>query len=136
MNEIVMHDRLYGEEHQESMDWLPYLSQLSRKPKALKYTGAYNLLPEDVRGWIDVISPQEKSAALKMLADITKKSGFNVAVNSLEIALSCGVNDFESIMSTYRSIVNKIPALPRICLPTDVPELGKVDIDCKKYDRL
>lgn len=31
--EIVRHPRLYGDYEQESMDWLPYLTQLSRRPR-------------------------------------------------------------------------------------------------------
>ena len=34
--EIVRHRRLYGKQKQESMQWLPYLTQLSRNPGALK----------------------------------------------------------------------------------------------------
>jgi len=37
--EIIRHPRLYGDTKLESMDWLPYLTQLSRRPAALKYTG-------------------------------------------------------------------------------------------------
>lgn len=47
--EVVRHPRLYGEKRQESMDWLPYLNQLARRPAALKYTGIYDLLPSTVR---------------------------------------------------------------------------------------
>jgi hypothetical protein len=37
--QIVVHERSYGEFKQQSMKWLPYLTQLSRCPGALKYTG-------------------------------------------------------------------------------------------------
>jgi hypothetical protein len=42
---IVRHARLYGEHKQQSMQWLPYLTQLSRSPHALKYSGIYAMLP-------------------------------------------------------------------------------------------
>jgi hypothetical protein len=41
--------RLYVEEIAESMDWLPYLTKLSRRPAALSNTGIYPLLPDPVR---------------------------------------------------------------------------------------
>lgn len=136
MKEVVVHERLYGEESQESMDWLPYLSQLSKKPGALKYTGIYRMFPKSIRNWLDVVSETEKSSALKMLASMTEESGFDVAVKSLENALSYNANDFESISSVYRSITSKIPKLKPVSLSSDVPELRKVDSDFSKYDRL
>jgi len=53
MRIVVTHQRLYGKDQQESMDWIPYLQQLSRKPAALKYTGIYQLLPNQVTDWLD-----------------------------------------------------------------------------------
>jgi transposase len=41
---VASHRRLYGEA-KESMDWLPYLELLSKRPTALKYTGLYSQLP-------------------------------------------------------------------------------------------
>jgi hypothetical protein len=36
-NHIIKHRRLYGEE-KESMNWIPYLELMSKRPTALKYT--------------------------------------------------------------------------------------------------
>jgi len=47
--EITRHKRLYGGHKQQSMDWLPYLTQLSRYPRALKYTGIYQMLPHQCK---------------------------------------------------------------------------------------
>jgi hypothetical protein len=41
--EIIRHRRLYGDLKQQSMAWLPYLKQLSVRPRALKYSGIYDL---------------------------------------------------------------------------------------------
>jgi len=136
MKEVVIHDRLYGEERQESMDWLPYLSQLSKKPGALKYTGIYKMFPCSIRSWLDKVSPGEKSSALKMLARMTKESGFDVSVKSLEMHCHTNASDFESISSVYRSIIRRMPELKPVSLSSDVPELRKVDSDFRKYDRL
>jgi len=42
--EIVTHKRLYGDFKQQSMDWLPYLKQLSIRSRALKYSGMSKLI--------------------------------------------------------------------------------------------
>ncbi len=37
--EIVRHPRLYGDTKQQSMNWFPYLRQLSMHPRALNTPG-------------------------------------------------------------------------------------------------
>ena len=66
--EIVRHDRLYGDHKQQSMQWLPYLSQLARRPGALKYTGIYHMLPQPVKEYMEDLSKQEKGKVLKAIA--------------------------------------------------------------------
>ncbi|MGI6709589.1 conserved hypothetical protein [anaerobic digester metagenome] len=66
--EITAHPRLYGEEMAESMDWLPYLTQLSRRPAALKYTGIYPMLPDPVREFLSSCDYQAKKEVLRVLA--------------------------------------------------------------------
>lgn len=51
---ITVHPRLYGEEIAEFMDWLPYLTQLSRRQATLKYTGIYPLLPDSLWEYLSV----------------------------------------------------------------------------------
>jgi hypothetical protein len=41
---MVKHRRLYGSARQESMDWLPYLTQISHRPGTLKYTPVYSII--------------------------------------------------------------------------------------------
>ena len=50
-NHIICHRRLYGEE-KESMDWIPYLELMSKRPTALKYTGLYNQLPQILKEYL------------------------------------------------------------------------------------
>ena len=50
--EVVRHRRLYGDTKQQSMDWLPYLKQLSLRPRALKYSGVYDMMPESCNGFL------------------------------------------------------------------------------------
>lgn len=51
--EIVRHERLYGNYKQQSMQWLPYLNQLARRPGALKYTGIYQMLPYPLKEYME-----------------------------------------------------------------------------------
>jgi transposase len=136
MRPLVSHKRLYGSERQESMNWIMYLSLLSKKPAALKYTGIYNLLPDTVQNWLDAMPTSKKSSGLKLLADMSNDTDFSMAVSTLERALSCGVTDLESISAVYRLMSSECPVLGSVCLPNDTPLLQKVDSDVSKYDSL
>lgn len=57
---VVTHKRLYGEEKQQSMQWLPYLKQLSFRPRALKYSGIYDMMPNTMQEYINKSSHEEK----------------------------------------------------------------------------
>ena len=134
MKEVVIHKRLYGNCHQESMNWLPYLTQLSKKPRALKYTGIYRMFPESAKSWFEKISSGDKSSALKLLAKMSEESGFEVAIKSLESALSYGASDFESLSIIYKNITSNIPELKPIQVSANIPKVTKVESDVKKYD--
>lgn len=54
MHEVVCHKRLYGDEH-ERMDWLPYLTYIARKPRSLRNSGIYDMMPRPCKyTWITV----------------------------------------------------------------------------------
>ena len=52
MQYIVTHKRLYGCE-QESMNWIPYLNLMAKRPNALKYTEFFNILPPILKEYLD-----------------------------------------------------------------------------------
>lgn len=132
---VVTHQRLYGKEQQDSMDWIPYLQQLSRKPAALKYTGIYRLLPNQVTDWLDEKDNSGRGKALKLLHDLTSKSSFSVAVNALQTALDYNSDDPESIIAVHTKLISNIPELPPVTLPPSVTEVLAVKPDITQYDK-
>ncbi len=134
MRKVVVHRRLYGKEKQESVDWLVYLKQLSRKPRALKYSGIYQMLPGSIKGWLDKLSIKQQSSALKFLASITSESGFDIAVKALETSLSYNAIDLDSVMSVYKALTMNVLRLANVKISSNIPKVCKVDSDIKKYD--
>jgi len=49
---VVTHQRLYGEQKQSSMNWLPYLRSISRKPRSLFHSGIFDMMPENMQQYI------------------------------------------------------------------------------------
>jgi transposase len=136
MEVVVTHKRLYGKQKQESMDWIPYLSQLSRKPAALKYTGIYELLPNPLQQWLDQIDSSGKSKTLKLLSDLTQKSSFTAAVNAFQVALENDTTDIESFIELHTRLTNDIPELRQLELTSSALQIDKLNLDLEQYDRI
>ena len=134
--EIIRHPRLYGDKSQESMDWLPYLTQLSRRPAALKYSGIYPMLPGPLQGFLGSCDHPSKKAALTVLAELSETSGFSKATEALLAALEYGASDADSIKAMFSRINGEVLNLAPLILPANVPDLPKVDANVADYDRL
>jgi hypothetical protein len=136
LREVVCHDRLYGQSKQESMDWIPYLKQLSRYPSALKYSGVYRMLPEDVQQWMERCSRQEKGKALKLLAQLTEHTDFATASESFRQSLTYEAFDVASVLAVHTRLISQFPDLETIKLPESVPVVPALKPDTGKYDRM
>lgn len=133
--EIVRHERLYGQDKQERMDWRPYLFQISRKPRALKYTGLYDLFPETVKTIFANKDPRSYSNVLKVLSRISNESSFETGIEVLKIAANYDQYDTESLMAIYNRISGNSIQLPEIRLAENIPRLAPYTVDMKIYDR-
>ena len=98
---ITVHKRLYGSGKQEAMDWLPYLTQLSRNPGALKYTGIREMLPDPLRRYLDGLERAEQGKVLKVLANLSERDGFDKAVESVAEAVRRNLPDLDSLVTLH-----------------------------------
>lgn len=132
--EIVRHERLYGEHKQQSMKWLPYLTQLSKRPTALKYTGIYQMLPEVVKDYLERCGRNEKGKLLSAIASLTARSGFEKAVESVSRALQYKATDVDSLINLHNRMYGNVVELPPLSLSGDIPKLERVIPNLAAYD--
>ena len=132
--EIVKHTRLYGNSQRESMNWLPYLNQLSRRPRAFKYTGVYSMLPKDLQEFLDSCSYQDKKETLKVLAKLSEKGGFKKATKAIRDAVLHNAWDKDSVTAIFNKLNTDISDLAPIVLPGNIPEMPPYRPDLKNYD--
>lgn len=132
--EIVTHKRMFGDYEQESMDWIPYLEQISKYPTAFKYTGIYKMLPDPVNEYLDRLHKRERGKALQVLSRITEEADFNTGVEIFSKALNYKVNDSDSLVSIYYRDCSKFPLMETISVPPHIPELTPITTDTRKYD--
>ena len=125
MHEIVTHRRLYGEDEPESMDWIPYLKYIAKKPRSLRNSGIYDLMPETMRYFMDHCENAERGKVLKALAELTERNGFDSALTTVDEAIRLQARDAESLKNLHRRLFSDVPQLPPLDSEMDIP-LGKV----------
>ena len=123
--EIVRHRRLYGDTKQESMNWIPYLRLISIRPRALKNTGIYDMMPEEMKEFLEKCSSTEVGKILKVLAELTERSNFENAVNTINQALDYGISDADNLQSLYARLYSNLPELPP--MPVDAKIYNNVE---------
>ena len=133
-HEIVTHRRLYGESKQQSMEWLPYLKYVALKPRSFRNTGVRDMLPEIVRSYLDHCDNTERGKALKVLSEMTERSGFDSAVSIIRQAVERKTFDSDSVLSLYRSVFSDIPIMPPITLGSGIPNLAPIPVNIAAYD--
>ena len=134
-HEIVTHRRLYGDEHQESMDWVPYLSYVSRHPRSLKNTGIYSMMPDEMRQYLDSCAGADRGRILKILSELTGHTGFDSALQTVNQAILYQATDADSLQNLYRRLYADVPELPPMNMQGIAPQMEQMPTDLISYDR-
>lgn len=136
LREVVIHKRLYGKEKQQSIEWLPYLSQLSRKPGALKYTGIFKMLPDPLQEYMELCEKRDRGKILQAILKISKEAGFESAVNTVSEALTYGAADPDSLLMVHARLSTPNLCLKPVKVSGNIPDLTKVTANISAYDEL
>ena len=133
---IQKHKRLYGKQS-ESMNWVPYIELLAKKPNSLTYTGFFKSLPQTMQGYFEQLQYQEKKIALNMLNRMVNETDIDTAITSFTLALEENRKDADSIWTTYYTLTTQ-SVIPKDILINNpkVPNIIPFDINMKKYDAL
>jgi len=134
-HQIVTHRRLYGDEHQSSMEWVPYLEYICRHPRSLKNTGIYAMMPDMMQNYLNNCDGSQKKDVLHILSELTERTGFDSAIRTVEQAILYETHDPDSLRSLYNSIFSDVPQLPPLTTGTLIPELDPMPVHLEDYDR-
>ena len=125
MHEIVTHRRLYGAGEPESMNWLPYLKYIARKPRSLFSSGIYEIMPPSMQKYMRTCESADRGRILKVLSELTDRTGFDSALETVDEAIRYQANDPESLKNLYRRLYADVPALPPLETKADI-SLGRI----------
>lgn len=134
LQEIVTHKRLYGDEKQQSMEWLPYLRFVSRRPRSLRNTGIYDMMPATMQGYLDSCSSTNRGKVLQILSELTDRTGFDSAVQTVNQAVIYQATDVDSLKNLYRRLYADVPELPPLTPQEGLPQLKQMPVDLTLYD--
>lgn len=134
-NVIITHERIY-DENKESMNWLPYIELISKRPNALKYTGFYEDLPKNWKSYLDELPKEEKRNALLTLKKIIENGAMEDAIESLDQALDNGVKDVDSILASYYNLTQQVEKPAPLKLSDLRIQTPSFTIDTSNYDVL
>lgn len=109
---IIEHRRLYGDEKQVSMNWMPYLKYIARKPRSLHNSGIYDMMPENMQKYLDQCANTDRGRILKVLSELTDRTGFDSALATVNEAIKYQATDPDSLKSLYHKLYTDVPQLP------------------------
>lgn len=135
LKEVVTHKRLYGK-NKESMVWGPYLDVLAKRPMALKYSGFFQNLPQDVRAFFDKCDIPGKKQILKVVATTSREAGMTRSINAMSNALTFKPQDPDNFIAAYSFALNRPDSIPKNKVPDDLPILNDYDLDFSAYGNL
>lgn len=128
LHEIICHSRLYGEDEKEAMEWLPYLKYVARKPRSLKNSGIYGMMPENMQKYMDDCPVPDRGRILKVLSALTERNGFESAVNTVNQAIIYSATDPDSLQSLYRRLYSDVPEMPPLDNSEVIPTVQTIGI--------
>lgn len=87
---IVSHERQYGDQRTDTVDYSTSLAMLMRNVGAWHNSGVREQVPEPVRVALDGQPRQQLKESLKIMHDLSKRYGFDAAIEAMEEAVSHG----------------------------------------------
>ena len=133
---VVTHRRLYGDDKLESMEWLPYLKYIARKPRSLRNSGIYSLMPGTMQSYLDNCKNSDRGRILKVLSELTERTGFDSALQTVSQAIDYQATDGDSLMNLYRRLYADVPQLPPLDGQPGIPSLEQMRSGLSDYDAL
>ena len=95
------------------------------------------MMPEGMQHFMDKCDNSERGRVLKVLSELTERSGFDSALYTVNEALAHNSTDPDSLKSLYNRIYADVPQLPPL---TNAPEMPSAKIipfngsDLRKMD--
>ena len=78
-------------------------------------------MPRTMQLYMDSCESKERGRVLKILAELTERTGFTSAVNTVDEAVRLNATDPDSLQNLYRRTYTDVPPLPPIENDSSIP---------------
>jgi len=120
---LCVHHRIYGEERSDSIDWRTSITSLMHKPGAWQNSRFRAATSPSVRQALDELPRDRLRDVLKGIVQSSERFGFEVALASLEEAVSVGRLDSYSV----HAVAARLAYDGLYGIPASGPDLGVYD---------
>lgn len=80
------------------------------------------MMPQTMRLYMDSCESKDRGRILKVLAELTERTGFTSAVNTINEAVRMNATDPDSLETLYRRTYADVPVLPPLDSGPDIPK--------------
>ena len=94
------------------------------------------MMPENMKQYMQTCSGTDRGSILKVLAELTERTGFDSALQTINQALLYQVTDPDSLKNLYRRLYSDVPELPPLPQQSGVPKVAQIQADLFAYDAL
>ena len=115
---------------------LPYLKYIARKPRSLRNSGIYGMMPRSMQLYLDKCENSDRGRILKTLSELTERTGFDSALQTVDQAITYQATDPDSLKSLYRRLFADVPLLPPLQRQDGIPSLDQMPSGLSAYDTL
>jgi hypothetical protein len=91
-------------------------------------------MPPSLKQFLEGCTNTETGKVLKVLVELTDRTGFDSALNTVNQALCYGASDADSLKNLYRRIYTDVPELPAMPLGAEIPDVGQMAVNLIEYD--
>ena len=91
-------------------------------------------MPPALQLFLEGCPNSETGKVLKVLAELTDRTGFDSALCTVNQALCYGASDADSLKNLYRRLYADVPELPPMPLGPGIPAVGQMPANLVAYD--
>lgn len=132
--EITRHKRSF-EKGTKFTHWIDFITLVSKRPKALKYSGIYKLLPDVWQSYMAALNKDDLRDALSFLKFCLLESDFDFAAKVVEENIKQHVYSPDALWTTYHRM-NEDQSVYLHKTSEMLPELPRYKLQLDDYDML
>ncbi len=94
------------------------------------------MMPDEMRQYLDSCAGTDRGKILKILSELTGRTGFDSALQTVNQALIYQATDADSLQNLYRRLYADVPKLPPMDMHGIAPQIEQMPADLLAYDQL